>query len=64
MDKPKQQPHPLLDATLRAVPRRYRLPEFDDAFSPVLDASPATTLALVIEQARAALARGETPDAA
>ncbi|WP_373376850.1 3-deoxy-D-arabino-heptulosonate 7-phosphate synthase [Cupriavidus nantongensis] len=64
MDKPKLQPQPLLDATLRAVPRRYRLPQLDDAFSPALDASPATALALVIEQARAALARGETPDAA
>ncbi|MCO4891666.1 3-deoxy-D-arabino-heptulosonate 7-phosphate synthase [Cupriavidus sp. WGtm5] len=64
MDKPPLSPHPLLDTTLRAVPRRYRLPELDDAFSPALDASPATTLALVIEQARAALARRETPDAA
>ncbi|WP_018007364.1 hypothetical protein [Cupriavidus neocaledonicus] len=64
MDKPPLAPNALLDATLRAVPRRYRLPELDDAFAPALDASPATTLALVIEQARAALARGETPDAA
>ncbi|PZX20952.1 conserved hypothetical protein [Cupriavidus phytorum] len=62
MDKPPP-PHPLLDATLRAVPRRYRLPELDDASAPP-DASPAATLALVIEQARAAQARGETPDAA
>ncbi|SPD67813.1 conserved protein of unknown function (plasmid) [Cupriavidus taiwanensis] len=64
MDKPQLRPPPLLDATLRAVPRRYRLPELDDTISPDLDASPATTLALVIERARAALARRETPDAA
>ncbi|SOZ20798.1 conserved hypothetical protein [Cupriavidus taiwanensis] len=65
MDKPPPPPpHALLDATLRAVPRRYRLPKLDDAFSPALDAGPATTLALVIEHARAALARGEKPDAA
>ncbi|MCO4865730.1 3-deoxy-D-arabino-heptulosonate 7-phosphate synthase [Cupriavidus sp. WGlv3] len=64
MDKPQLPPHPLLDVTLRAVPRRYRLPELDNVFSPDLDASPGTTLALVIEQARTTLARGETPDAA
>ncbi|SOY64350.1 conserved hypothetical protein [Cupriavidus taiwanensis] len=63
MDKPPLPPHPLLDAMLCAVPRRYRLPELDGACEPALDASPATTLALVIERARAALARGETPDA-
>ncbi|MEM5275991.1 3-deoxy-D-arabino-heptulosonate 7-phosphate synthase [Cupriavidus taiwanensis] len=63
MDKPPLPPHPLLDATLRAVPRRYRLPDLDDACARARDASPATTLALVIEQARVALARGETPDA-
>ncbi|RAS00415.1 hypothetical protein C7415_117109 [Cupriavidus alkaliphilus] len=62
MDKPPLPPHPLLDAMLRAVPRRYRLPALDGACEPALDASPATMLALVIEQARAALARGETPD--
>ncbi|AMR81284.1 hypothetical protein [Cupriavidus nantongensis] len=64
MDKSHLPPHPLLDATLRAVPRRYRLPELDDARTPAADPNPASTLALVIEQARAALARGETPDAA
>ncbi|UDM53215.1 3-deoxy-D-arabino-heptulosonate 7-phosphate synthase [Cupriavidus sp. MP-37] len=64
MDQPTQPPHPLLDATLRAVPRRYRLPDLDHACEPALDASPATTLALVIEQARATLARSEQPDAA
>lgn len=64
MDKPPLPPHLLLDATLSAVPRRYRLPELDGACETALDASPATTLALVIEQARAALARGETPEAA
>lgn len=64
MDKPPLPPHLLLDATLRAVPRRYRLPELGGGCGTALDASPATTLALVIEQARAALALGETPDAA
>ncbi|WP_029044655.1 hypothetical protein [Cupriavidus sp. amp6] len=54
----------LLDATLRTVARRYRLPASAAAISKLHPASPATTLALAIEQARAATARGETPAAA
>ncbi|CAG2158990.1 3-deoxy-D-arabino-heptulosonate 7-phosphate synthase [Cupriavidus numazuensis] len=53
-------PPALLQQTLRAVARRYRLP----ALSEVREAGPSTTLATVIEQARLALVRGETPDAA
>ncbi len=64
MDKPALPPDPLLDAMLRTVPRRYRLPELDDACALPVDASPAMTLALVIERARAALERGEMPGAA
>ncbi|MFJ4290910.1 3-deoxy-D-arabino-heptulosonate 7-phosphate synthase [Cupriavidus sp. NPDC089707] len=54
---------PLLDATLRTVARRYRLPASATAISELQSTSPATTLALAIEQARAAVARGETPAA-
>ncbi|NSX13695.1 3-deoxy-D-arabino-heptulosonate 7-phosphate synthase [Cupriavidus taiwanensis] len=64
MDKATPPQHSLLDATLRTVPRRYRLPELCNDSAPAADASPATTLALVIEQARALLQRGEMPDAA
>ncbi|MEM5429824.1 3-deoxy-D-arabino-heptulosonate 7-phosphate synthase [Cupriavidus oxalaticus] len=54
----------LLDATLRTVARRYRVPASAAAIPEPQSASPATTLALAVEQARAALARGETPAAA
>ena len=54
----------LLDQTLRAVARRYRLPPLSAASVLSGQASPATILAIAIEQARAAVARGETPDAA
>lgn len=53
---------PLLVATLRAVARRYRLPASAAAIQQ--SASPAATLALAIEQARAAMASGEAPGAA
>ncbi|WP_345250718.1 3-deoxy-D-arabino-heptulosonate 7-phosphate synthase [Pigmentiphaga soli] len=49
---------------LRTVPRRYRLPPIDFASFPVRDASPSTALAITIERAREALARGHVPDAA
>lgn len=52
-------PPALLQQTLRAVARRYRLP----ALSETGEAGPSATLATVIEQARLALARGESPDA-
>ncbi|QBY51300.1 3-deoxy-D-arabino-heptulosonate 7-phosphate synthase [Cupriavidus oxalaticus] len=54
----------LLDATLRTVARRYRLPASAAAISGLQSPSPATTLALAIEQARATVARGEAPAAA
>ncbi|BDB26715.1 3-deoxy-D-arabino-heptulosonate 7-phosphate synthase [Cupriavidus sp. P-10] len=55
---------PLLNATLRAVARRYRLPASAAELSGQQAASPATTLALAIEHSRAAMASGETPAAA
>jgi hypothetical protein len=55
---------PLLDETLRAVARRYRLPAIAAASPLMQEASPATTLAIAIEQARGAMAHGEVPGAA
>ncbi|NVH71386.1 3-deoxy-D-arabino-heptulosonate 7-phosphate synthase [Paraburkholderia sp. JPY432] len=54
----------LLDEMLDAVVRRYRLPALAAVCAPTPQASPATVLALAIEQAREASARGEAPDAA
>lgn len=56
--------HPFLDETLRIVPRRYRLPVLCAGSEPHHKANPATTLAVVIEQARSAIDHGETPDPA
>lgn len=56
---PLPPPHPLLDATLRAVARRYRVPALSEF--PSDDAMPATALAVRIEQARASLAAGGAP---
>ncbi|WP_309835851.1 3-deoxy-D-arabino-heptulosonate 7-phosphate synthase [Caballeronia sp. LZ065] len=53
-----------LDALLDGIVRRYRLTEIGATSWPRDAAHPATTLALVIEQARAASACGEAPDAA
>lgn len=53
---------PVLDDILRSVARRYRVPSVPDLFPPPESNNPATALAVAIEQARAALARGETPD--
>lgn len=52
----------LLDQTLRAVARRYRLPAIPAAGGPQSD--PATALAIAIEQARKDVAGGVMPDAA
>ena len=52
----------LLDQMLRVVARRYCLPALAGPLLPVQDASPATALALSIEQARQAIVRGEVPD--
>ncbi|SHI31041.1 3-deoxy-D-arabino-heptulosonate 7-phosphate synthase [Pollutimonas bauzanensis] len=54
----------LLDETLRVVARRYRLPAMAAISAQMREASPAAALAIVIEQARGAVARGEAPDAA
>ena len=55
----------LLEQILRDVPRRYRLPQEAAASAlPLRHANPATALALVIEQAREAMAHGGAPDAA
>jgi len=56
---PLPPPHPLLDATLRAVARRYRVPALSEF--PDDDAVPATALAVRIEQARASVAAGRAP---
>ncbi|MEM5382725.1 3-deoxy-D-arabino-heptulosonate 7-phosphate synthase [Paraburkholderia phymatum] len=52
---------PLIDQVLRTVARRYRLPPFADAPDQTPNASPSTALAIAIEQARRAVARGEVP---
>ena len=54
----------LLDDTLRTVIRRYRLPAITAASGRPPEPNPATALAVVIEQAREALARGTPPEAA
>ncbi|KWN18340.1 3-deoxy-D-arabino-heptulosonate 7-phosphate synthase [Burkholderia territorii] len=51
----------LLDAVLRSVDRRYRLPPFVRASSLTDAASPATVIAVVIEEARRMQADGLTP---
>lgn len=56
-------PHaPLLDETLRSVARRYRMPAIPDTLASASIDSPATALAVVIEQTRAVLARGQAPN--
>jgi len=52
----------LLDETLRIVTRRYRLPALAAISDQVQSANSATRLAIAIELARQALARGEVPD--
>lgn len=54
----------LLDEILNTVDRRYRLPPLSPALSTTGAASPATTLAVVMEAARHALAAGQAPDPA
>lgn len=54
----------LLGEILRLTPRRYRLPAMATASLSMANASPAEMLALAVEQARAAVAREEVPDAA
>ncbi|KVL43945.1 hypothetical protein [Burkholderia territorii] len=51
----------LLDEVLRTVDRRYRLPPFARASSLTDAASPATVIAIVIEEARRMQADGLTP---
>ncbi|MFD4838789.1 3-deoxy-D-arabino-heptulosonate 7-phosphate synthase [Achromobacter sp. NPDC058515] len=54
----------LLDETLRAVARRYRVPPMPAATPAMQESDPATALAIAIEQARVALLGGAAPDAA
>lgn len=54
----------LLDHTLRAVARRYRVQALPDWTPGLEESDPATALALVIEEARSDLDCGKTPDAA
>lgn len=60
---PTPSPSPALDKILQLVARRYRLEANTAGLAERRDLSPATALALVIEQAREALARDEAPDA-
>ncbi|KAG1217786.1 hypothetical protein G6F35_008855 [Rhizopus arrhizus] len=66
--KPPPMPLPpssaLLDDILRAVPRRYRVPETLAEVATMLHGGSSTALAVTVEQARLALAAGTTPDAA
>ncbi|SAL19818.1 hypothetical protein AWB72_01257 [Caballeronia concitans] len=54
----------LLDRTLSAIARRYRLPEFQIDSSQIQELSPETALALIIEQARIEKTRDSTAVAA
>lgn len=64
MSLPLPPPPALLDDTLRAVARRYRLPAIRAVSERIHEANPATALAVTIEQARLALSNGEIPGAA
>lgn len=55
---------PLLDTILRTVPRRYRVPCVPEAAMQAPNAGPATILAVTVEHARRALAKGTAPEAA
>lgn len=59
------QPHPpLLEQALHTVVRRYRLPAALQAGAQMLEASPATALAMAIEQARIATEQAQRPGVA
>ncbi|NMK45357.1 3-deoxy-D-arabino-heptulosonate 7-phosphate synthase [Achromobacter sp. Bel] len=55
---------PLLDDILRALPRRYRVPETLGEVAAPLNGGSSTALAIAVEHARQALAAGATPGAA
>ncbi|OLL32067.1 3-deoxy-D-arabino-heptulosonate 7-phosphate synthase [Burkholderia sp. SRS-W-2-2016] len=55
-------PDALLAALLTSVARRYRLPALAAVCVPTEQASAATLLALAIDEARDAIARGEAPE--
>ncbi|MFJ3464323.1 3-deoxy-D-arabino-heptulosonate 7-phosphate synthase [Achromobacter spanius] len=61
---PSALPFSLLDQTLRAIPRRYRVGHLPPARGGLEDSDPATALAVAIEQARVALSAGAAPSAA
>lgn len=58
---PSALPLSLLDQTLRAIPRRYRLGPVPAGRSGLEDSDPATALAVAIEQARVSLSAGAAP---
>jgi len=61
---PSALPHSLLDLTLRAIPRRYRVGPMPAARSGLEVSDPATALAIAIEQARVALSADAAPSSA
>jgi len=61
---PSALPHSLLDLTLRAIPRRYRVGPLPAARSGLEVSDPATALAIAIEQARVALSADAAPSSA
>ena len=61
---PSALPHSLLDLTLRAIPRRYRVGPLPAAHSGLEVSDPATALAIAIEQARVALSADAAPSSA
>lgn len=61
---PSALPLSLLDQTLRAIPRRYRVGPLPAARSGLEDSDPATALAIAIEQARVALSANAAPSPA
>lgn len=61
---PSALPHSLLDLTLRAIPRRYRVGPMPAARSGLEVSDPATALAIAIEQARVALSADAEPSSA
>ncbi|WP_367352845.1 3-deoxy-D-arabino-heptulosonate 7-phosphate synthase [Achromobacter animicus] len=61
---PSALPHSLLDLTLRAIPRRYRVGPLPAARSGLEVSDPAMALAIAIEQARVALSADAAPSSA
>src|SRR5690606_17079592 len=62
INRPVRTAPALLQEMLRTVRRRYRVPELPMRFEKTPHENASTTLAIVIEQVRVALAAGENPD--